>query len=111
MNDNKNNTPHPDDPVKPEDYNPDHSREYPHELEEVTGVTDNHRDPSDYENRGTDESSRKKPGKMVVPPSDDNAGEGWTLPDRAGEGWQQPLEHTLEEQIDEPETPCDVKNK
>lgn len=113
-NDNNNKTPNPDNPVVPEDYNPDHANNYPHGMQEVVGEKDKHPEPFDsYETDVRDENDRVpgKPSKYIVPGEEDASGQGWTLPSSKGGGWEHPPEVPMEEQIEEPETPQDIKNK
>lgn len=117
MADNKKpRVPHPNDPVMPADYNPDHDKEYPHESTDITGEKEQHLvEEETYETDMRDEEGRppsmRRTGQFIVPDDEETAGEGWTLPTRPGGGWDHPLEQSLEEQIDEPETPQDVNNK
>lgn len=103
--------PHPNDPVKPEDYDPTHDKEYPHEEEDIVGEQVQHiaEESNQYEVDMTDEQGRppgmRRTGQFIVPIDEDMAGEGWTLPTREGGGWDHPVEPSLEEQIEEPETP------
>lgn len=96
-------------PVNPEDYNPTHDGEYPHDEHDITGEKEVHlADTSNaYEVDMTDEEGRqpgmRRTGQFIVPNDEDMAGEGWTLPTRAGGGWDHPVEPSLEEQIDEPD--------
>lgn len=107
----------PNNPVNPEDYNPTHDGEYPHEQEDIKGEKEVHlADTSNaYEVDMTDEQGRqpgmRRTGKFIVPVEEDTAGEGWTLPTRAGGGWDHPVEPSLEEQIEEPENEGKTKKK
>lgn len=109
-------TPHPDDPMTPRDYDPTHAKEYPPDEEEITGEKEKHlaEDPG-YEDDMTDEKGRpvgmRRTGEFIVPDENNIAGEGWTVPTREGGGWDHPVEPSLEEQIDEPETPGKTKQK
>ncbi len=114
-NSNESKTPHPDNPVTPEDYNPTHDREYPHGQKDITGEKEVHlaEDPG-YEDDVTDSEGRsvgmRRTGEFIVPDDNNVTGEGWTLPTRAGGGWDKALETSMEEQIDEPETPGKTNN-
>ena len=114
--DKKPTVPHPDDPVTPRDYNPDHDKQYPHDKSEITGEKEVHlaEDPG-YEDAVTDEQGRqpgmRRTGKFIIPDEENSAGEGWTVPTRAGGGWDHPVEPSLEEQIDEPERQPKRKQK
>ena len=109
--------PNPDDPINPDDYNPTHDRDYPHDEQDIKGEKEVHlADTSNaYEVDMTDEEGRqpgmRRTGQFIVPIDEETAGEGWTLPTRAGGGWDHPVEPSLEEQIEEPETRDSAKNK
>jgi len=105
----------PKDPITPKDYNPE-GKDYPHEPEDIIGEPDKGAvQDENYETETTDEEGRpvgmRRSGHFITPIDEDMAGEGWTLPTRAGGGWDHPVEPSLEEQIDEPETPQDINNK
>ena len=108
--------PQPDNPVTPADYDPNHDKEFPHDQQDILGQPENPLVKEDtYETDITDEQGRppgmRRTGQFIIPDDEETAGEGWTLPTRAGGGWDHPLDVSLEEQIDEPETPQDVNNK
>jgi hypothetical protein len=108
--DKKNQIPHPNDPVTPRDYDPTHDKEFPHEETDISGDEHAHdAEKQRYEDDVTDEMGRpvsmRRPGEFILPDDENVTGEGWTLPTRPGGGWDQALEHSLEEQIDEPESP------
>lgn len=110
MDDKKNRTPSPDDPVTPEDYNPEHEREFPPDQSEVRGENEHQgAELNDYEHDVTDEKGRqpgmRRTGEFIIPDGENSAGEGWTVPTRPGGGWDHPVEPPLEEQIEEPENP------
>ena len=60
MADNKKpRVPHPNDPVMPADYNPDHDKEYPHESTDITGEKEQHLvEEETYETDMRDEEGR-----------------------------------------------------
>ena len=108
-NDRKDKTPTPSDPLTPQDYDPTHDKNYPHEQADVAGDVHAHdAEKIRYEDDLTDEEGRevgmRRSGEFILPDDENVTGEGWTLPTRPGGGWDKALDHSLEEQIDEPES-------
>ncbi len=109
QNPEENRTPRPDEPVVPDDYNPTHDKDYPHDKADVAGPPQMdgggkmryEDDLRDAEGRDVGE---RRPGEFILP-DDDNVTSDWTLPTREGGGWDKALDKPLEEQIDEPDSP------
>lgn len=108
--------PHPKNPITPDDYNPTHDKNYPHGQADIKGDKDQPLgDSPRYEDDVRDEEGRpagmRRTGEFIVPDENNITGEGWTLPTRAGGGWDKALDTSLEEQIEEPETPNKTNQK
>lgn len=97
--------PNPQDPQTPQDYDPTHDKEFPHDVADIEDADESGGEKIRYEDDLRDEEGRpvgmRRPGEFILP-DDENVDGEWTLPTRPGGGWDKALDKSLEEQIDEP---------
>ncbi len=89
----------------PESYQP-LGKDYPLDQDDITGEKLVHsvesaqaEESGGGDPAGEDPNLRRR-GHYEVP-TEEQSGEGWTLPTRAGGGWEHPVEPSLEERLEE----------